>query len=262
MFDSKGQPVAHDGLQEAVSVLDHSWSTIRADVGLSSGLKAISQLNVYYPDVIVVRGSADSPHAQLIKKNFVNFKKALFVEDGYVSPEEGLRWDLIFSESLASLASVSMARQAYGINANLFRPLSLQPKLIDALYPAPFTDRSNHILFADYCQKNKLRGVAVGELNPDEPIPYEACLNKGVSVLPSISAESMVWLYNASKEVVVCSELVKPVLEARACGVPVKTLNCSPQLELMANLTREEIVSEWNERNLAFTMDKYLREIL
>lgn len=246
-----------DAINSAVALLGKAkWSVHLYDT--AQDLKPLRMINVLYPDLVLVRSKPDSPEADLVKKNFPAFKKAILSP----TPFDETPWSLVFTESFVSNATTSRIREVLGINTNLFRPFLLQPKVFDCIYVAPFTRSSNHPLFADYCKKYKLHGLAVGRMDPNEPEAYEVCLKAGLAILPEVPSEALVWLYNASKSAVVCSEQVQMVLEARACNVPVVILDGSERLQKIAQMTREEVGDSWAVPKVLELLDNTLRGAL
>lgn len=111
--------------------------------------------------------------------------------------------------------------QAFGTNTELFRPMQ-SPKFYDGFFPATGAAWKRHHLFAEAL---KDKGLVCGWWQPHEPQCLEVCVLHGVGVLHHQMAESMAYLYNMARTVVVTSSDVggsqRTVLEAMACNIPV-----------------------------------------
>jgi glycosyltransferase involved in cell wall biosynthesis len=175
---------------------------------------------------------------------------------------------VVFVENESQLIK-SNFKQAFGTNTNLFGEQS-QPKLIDALYPAAFASWKHQEIFADICQKENLKGLAVGyiqENNMSESMGLASeCINKGVAVMNWIPAESLAFLYNMSKEVIITADpsggCERTILEAKACGIPVRVVSESQKLHDWNKLTPEEVRTDWNHVKYAEALKKGINESL
>lgn len=117
--------------------------------------------------------------------------------------------------------------QAFGTNTDLFKPLK-EPKVWDAFFPATGAAWKRHGLFAE-AMKDK--GLVCGWWQPHEPQCLEVCIEHGTAVLHHQMAESMAYLYNMARTVVITSSDVggsqRSVLEALASNIPVIVMNDS-----------------------------------
>lgn len=112
---------------------------------------------------------------------------------------------------------------AFGTNTDLFKPVEGQKKKFDAFFPATFAKWKRHELFAQSVEG--LNALACGYMyETHEQECWQVCLDKGVTVLPHVSASVLRYLYAASKTVVVPSlssgGSQRTVLEALAMNIP------------------------------------------
>ena len=111
-------------------------------------------------------------------------------------------------------------RLAFGTNTKLYRPIK-QTKIWDAIFPATFATWKRHKLFADALGE---KGMTCGWMyKVREADCWKGCQEKGVTVLPHVSANVLAYLYNASRTCVVTSNdsggSQRTVLEAMSCGI-------------------------------------------
>lgn len=133
--------------------------------------------------------------------------------------------------------------QAFGTNTELFKPTP-QPKIFDGFFPATGAAWKRHHLFAEALGS---RGLVCGWWQEHEPQCLETCVSYGTAVLHHQMPESLVYLYNMSKTVVVTSNAQggsqRTVLEAMACNIPVIGMEDSDVVsELIQKCTIGEIV--------------------
>jgi glycosyltransferase involved in cell wall biosynthesis len=171
-------------------------------------------------------------------------------------------FDVVFVENFVDMIKPNF-KHAFGTNTDLFFNQH-QPKIIDALYPAAFARWKHQEIFAGICQKEQLKGLAVGYIqknNLEESLGLVAeCVTKGVAVMDWIPPESLNNLYNMSKEVIITADAMggsqRTVLEAKACGTPVRIVSNSAKLLELDKLTPEEVVKEWNHIKYAEALKK------
>lgn len=117
--------------------------------------------------------------------------------------------------------------QAFGTNTELFKPLKA-PKVWDGFFPATGAAWKRHGLFAEALRE---RGLVCGWWQPHEPECLQVCLDNNTCVLHHQMPESLVYLYNMAKTVVVTSQdnggSQRTVLEAMACNIPVIAMSDS-----------------------------------
>lgn len=202
-------------------------------------------------------------------------KQGLCYAGGPTNHVNADNFDIIFAESRVDLDEFTRlgkkAHQAFGTNTKLFKPIQGQPKVIDCLYPAAFAKWKRHDEFVDYVIRRRggEMSIAVGYIQPNnhEYECVEVCLNNNIGVIPWIPASSLVWLYNGAKEVVVAADPVggcqRTVLEAIACGTPVKVLNQEhKKLTELQNLTREEVLKDWSEVSYAEALKYGIEDVI
>jgi len=135
-------------------------------------------------------------------------------------------FDLIFVESEVYKNQLESEGKnvikAFGTNTELFKPIK-QPKIWDAIFPATFARWKRHYLFAGATGNT---GLAVGWIyQGHETECWQVCQEKGTMVLPYVDAETLNYLYNASRTCVITSDKTggsqRTVLETMATNIPV-----------------------------------------
>lgn len=111
---------------------------------------------------------------------------------------------------------------AFGTNTELFKPVQ-QPKVFDTIMPGTFAAWKRHFLYAQATQG--LVSLACGYMYDDhEQECWQECLDRGVTVLPHVSALVLHRLYAASRICVVPSMSSggsqRTVLEAMSMNLP------------------------------------------
>ena len=135
-------------------------------------------------------------------------------------------FDLFFVESEIYKsqfeAEGKKAIKAFGTNTEIFKPIK-QTKIWDAIFPATFANWKRHHLFAGAVGNT---GLAVGWMYQNhEQECWQVCQERGTMILPYVDAETLNYLYNASRTCVITSDKTggsqRTVLEAMACNIPV-----------------------------------------
>ncbi len=133
---------------------------------------------------------------------------------------------IVFTESKSYIpwmqsVGVKNVVQAFGTNTELFKPIKM-PKFWDGFFPATGAIWKRHHLFAEAL---KDKGLVCGWWQPHEPQCLQVCLDNGTGVLHHQMPESIVYLYNMARTVVITSSDIggsqRSVLEAMACNIPV-----------------------------------------
>ncbi len=250
-----------DGLWAALKTLEKDWE--------------IKYLNVWDnpqweeeftdADFTLGWGSPNSPH---FTKTLERGSKAGWcIGGGTPLREEYDKFGVVFVENSSYLVKPHF-RLAFGTNTELFRPLP-QPKIIDAFYPAAFAAWKHQEIFAQICQDEGLRGLAVGYIQPnnlEESLSLlGACTSRGVGVMDWIPNSAIVHLYNMSKEVIITADAdggcERAILEAKACGVPVRVVSDSAKLHKWNSYTSEEIIRDWNHIEYARMLREGINEV-
>jgi glycosyltransferase involved in cell wall biosynthesis len=129
------------------------------------------------------------------------------------------------------------ARIAFGTNTSLFKPRNI-PKKYDVIFPGAFARWKRHELLIEWAREAGTQNVlVVGHKQDVETECYEACEQAGFSVHNSVLPEELATLYNESHECWIPSETIggsqRTLLEARACGLPVRVAPDNPRLTEM-----------------------------
>lgn len=187
----------------------------------------VSDVNEFNPDVILIWGDMTRPHAKKLK--VFNIPMAICFAGGEVVTEQTPLFDHIFVESKVYKKKLEETGYdnvsiAFGTNTDLFKPVDKQPKIYDTIFPATFAGWKRHEVYARAVEG--LTSLACGYMYDDhEQDCWGVCLARGVQVLPHVSAETLRYLYAASRVCVITSESAggsqRTVLEAMAMNVPV-----------------------------------------
>jgi len=234
-----------DGLRAALSILEKDW-----DIEYYNFFN--SAVSVPKSNFTLVWGAFGSPQVSYVAQ--LDCKKGICVAGGQVHPDVH-KFDVVFVETLWHIREFRKigidAKLAFGTNTALFVPIPEQKKAFRAIYPAAFARWKRHQIFA---KKYGRQGLAVGYIQPNgwEYECVEVCLENGVTVLPMVTPEVLVWLYNASKRVHITSDIwgggERAVLEGLACGLDVRVEKDNPKLvELLA----ENKKKLWTESDYA-----------
>lgn len=125
------------------------------------------------------------------------------------------------------------AKLAFGVNTDIFKPISNQPKIWDAIYPGAFAVWKRHDIFS---RKYGNKGLAVGYMQPNdhERICYDVCKANGTVVLPQVTSDVLAYLYNSSKKVHVTADMdgggARSIAEGIACGLTAEVEQDNPML--------------------------------
>lgn len=160
----------------------------------------------------------------------VNIPKAICFTGGRYTQFKDVP-DIIFVESKSYLTWMKdmglNVVQAFGTNTELFKPIKMS-KFFDGFFPATGAAWKRHELFAEALKE---KGLVCGWWQPNEPQCLEVCLRYGTGVLHHQMADTMPYLYNMSRTVVITSSDVggsqRSVLEAMACNIPVIVMSDS-----------------------------------
>jgi len=214
-------------------------------------------------DFVLVWGAFGSAHEKLVKS--LPYKKGICVAGGPFDPVDGKLFDKIFvetpwyAENWQKLGFDTTI--AFGTNTDLFRPIPEQAKIFDYLLPAAFASWKRYELFCRY-PGNKL---AVGQIqeNGVDKWCWENCLKNGVMVLPLVTPEVLVWLYNASRCVGITADIngggERAVLEGLACGLDVRV---EPDNEKLVRLLADQKKHLLTHKDYAKSLMKGIKECL
>lgn len=225
-------PYWNDGLKAAIDLLAMKWDIRRQNA-------------VYQPymcDLALVWGALGSSQVTTVAD--WPMPKAICIAGGPINHPDIHKFDIVFVETRwhqREFRKIGIdAKLAFGTNTDLFRRIP-QTKVFDAIFPATFAAWKRHYLFAE---RYKDKGLAVGWMQPNgwEKECYETCQEKGSVVLPAVPAETLAYLYNASKTVYLPADIwggcERAVLEGLACGCNVEVEADNPKLvELLADQT-------------------------
>jgi len=252
-----------DGLAKAIGILSKEWEVRAYSIGQdmifptpyipiilkpSSELLAREVLN-FKPDAILFFADLTRPTIPYLAnrgipmalcfaggpfRNYVNCFDLIFVEsDVYKNQFENENKKVI---------------KAFGTNTELFKPIK-QTKIWDAIFPATFALWKRHRLFAEAVGNS---GLAVGWMYQDhETECWQVCQEKGTMILPYVDAETLNYLYNASRTCVITSDKTggsqRTVLEAMACNIPVIVMSDSDKT---TEYVRDCVIGEIVEPNI------------
>lgn len=263
------------------SIVRHAYF----DIHVVSDIPEFMQSNGKF-DVILHWADCTRPNARPLRE--LGIPMALCFAGGEPMGETLPFFDHVFVESKVyeeiykqNDISVSVA---FGTNTELYKPIE-QSKSFDTIFPATFAQWKRHDLYAAATQG--LRSLAVGYMYDDhEQECWQECVRLGTTILPHVSAETLHYLYAASKVCVIPSlssgGSQRTVLEAMAMNLPVVITDSdkfdfarghgvfeaepNPQdIRSIINMalesevsTRDYILENWSESSYADALEKGL----
>ncbi len=204
---------------EDFNVIHHPYFDILQSENL------VRDMHELVPDVILHFGDMTRPNARPLKE--LGIPMAICFTGGEPINYNTYMFDHVFVESQvyydAFKAKDVPVSIAFGTNTELFTPVEGQPKTFDTIFPATFASWKRHSLYAEATRN--MRSLAVGYMYEDhEQECWQECLRMGTMIMPHVSANSLRYLYAASKVCVVTSESSggsqRTVLEAMAMNLP------------------------------------------
>lgn len=230
----------HDGLAAAVKILSERHElqfftmgkrdeTLIHDyfpINVRTADTLLYDVGKFKPDVILMWGDCTRPNAKPLAD--LGIPMALCFAGGDTNGPTQVYFDHFFVESAEYLerfeASGCSVSTAFGTNTELFKPIDGMQKHFDTIFPATFCEWKRHRLYREAVQG--LRNVCAGFMYPDhERDCWEDTMKAGVLTLPHVSAETLRFLYAASKVCVVTSKGTggsqRTVLEAMSMNIPV-----------------------------------------
>lgn len=221
-----------DGLYAAMKLIEQEHEVAYFDVHQLDKLKEFSpDVVLYWEAPCTLKGKDADKYREVMN---LPYKKALLFAGGPVERETCKGFDLYFVESTINereFAELGLPwKRAFGVNTQIFKPISDTPKLYDAFMQATFADWKRHKLFAEAMGE---RGAVAGRKQEHDMNGYNACVEKGVVIFPELPAIGVADLINASHVVLNTAEFwgggQRCTLEAMACGVSVIVMNDSPK---------------------------------
>lgn len=222
---------------KAPFVFPHDYFDIHV---VPEGDAMVAAVADHKPDVILMWGDATRPNAAPLKT--LGLPMALCFAGGNPFGPTWHLFDHIFVESQSYLFRYQergiKVSTAFGTNTELFTPVPDQQKQFDVIFPATYANWKRHHLLAAACKG--MRVVTSGFMYQDhEQWCWQAGQKAGFLTLPHVSAETMRYLYAASKVCVIPSETVggsqRTVLEAMAMNVPLVVMSDSDKTSEYVN---------------------------
>ncbi len=221
-----------DGLWAALNLLNKRWEI--SFYNLHNGAIPSGKF-----DFFLVWGALSSRQAKMV--SLLEGKKGICLAGGKLNDPLIHSFDVVFAETLWQIKELRKinidAVRAFGTNTDLFKPIKGYPKVWDAIYPAAFAKWKRHELFV----KKPGFKLAVGYIQPNgvERECVDICERNGVMVLPQVTPNVLARLYNASRKVIITSDIwgggERAVLEGLASGLHVEVEPDNPKLvELLA----------------------------
>lgn len=229
----------HDGLAAALRILSQrhelrfytmgaegdDWHHDYFDIHVTQTPFLVEDIRQFKPDVILHWADCTRPNAGPLAT--LGIPMALCFAGGDPMGPTNQYFDHFFVESAvykerfeAAGCSVSTA---FGTNTELFQPVPGMVKQFDTIFPATYCEWKRHYLYREATKG--LRNVTAGFMYPDhERDIWEECITDGILTLPHVSAETLRFLYAASRVCVIPSKASggsqRTVLEAMAMNVP------------------------------------------
>lgn len=253
-----------DGLWAALSILKSNFFLTTANIETDRYEDKLDKA-----DFILGWGGSTSRIALLLANLNTNIPKGLCFGGGDIQQEILDDFSVVFVENKIDLIKPHF-RHAFGTNTDVFYPMIAQPKIIDAIYPASFARWKRQEKFAKICEAEGLKGLAVGIVqknNQEESWNMmEHCIARGVAVMDQVPYETMAYLYNMSKQVILTADenggSQRAVLEAKACRVPIRIESDSRKLLELGELSEDEVINNWNHESYAEALTKGIKECL
>lgn len=265
VYDMPPEHALHwrDGLYGALKELEKEWEVEYINIQTTNDWR-IRIANSR--DFVLGWGGTGSPHFFHVSTKLN--RGGWCFGGGDINNDKLDKFGIVFVENVAQLIKPHFSL-AFGTNTSTFYEMS-QPKIFDAIYPAAFANWKHQEKFADICEREKLKGLAVGYKqvdNEEESIHLmNYCLIKGVAVMDWVPAKSLNYLYNMSREVIITADQFggceRAILEAKACGVSVRVVSDSQKLLDLGKLTTQEVQQNWNHFEYARKLKQGIETIL
>lgn len=278
-----------DGLCAALKELENRGHTVKRYT--DTDIPIPNPYGTYYPideqeiadsDAILHWADMTRPHAQPLSE--LGIPQAICFAGGEPLGPTFPYFDHIFVESqvykdVFDREGLSCSI-AFGTNTDLFTPVAGQAKQFDTIFPATFALWKRHSLYANAVKG--LRALACGYMyHNHETECWQVCLDNGVTVLPHVSANTLRYLYAASKVCVIPSMSSggsqRSVLEAMAMNIPCivtdsdkfdyeHLIRVEPTVEAIREAidtaqptdTRQYILDNWSHVTYADSLEKGL----
>lgn len=220
-----------DGLFAALKLIELEHDVAYFDVDQLDKLKEFNpDVVLYWEAPCTLRGKDADKYRAVMN---LPYKKALLFAGGPVDRDICQGFDLYFVESAINereFAELGLPwKRAFGVNTQIFKP-SPFTKIYDGMMQATFAGWKRHELFAEALRSD---GLVCGRKQDHDMNGYNACVEKGVKILPEMSAAVVAMLINKSHTVVNTAEFwgggQRCTLEAMACGIPVIVMSDSPK---------------------------------
>ena len=237
-----------DGLWAAINIIRQTKGFEVYPINLS---KTVFPDNDF--DFVLVWGALGSEQVGFVKN--LPIKKGICIAGGPVSHPDIHAFDVVFVETpwhVREFRKIDVtARLAFGTNTNLFKPYQKIVKIWDRIYPAAFALWKRHDLF---CAK-KGKKLAVGYIQPDnhESECWQICLDNKITVLPMVTPDVLVRLYNSSRTVSITADLYgggeRAILEGLACGLEVEVEPDNEKLVELLTQQKKQLSTEIDYAN-------------
>lgn len=245
------------------TILPHQFFDVHVK---SSSERLKEDVAAWFPDVILHWADCTRPNASVLFD--LGKPQALCFAGGNTEAGNDMYFEHIFVESQVYKDAFERIGKdvstAFGTNTELFSPIEDMPKHFDAFFPATYCEWKRHKLFTDATEG--LRRATAGFMYPvQEKHCYDYPRTRGVLTLPHIDANTLRWMYAASKCVVVTSRAdggsQRTVLEAMAMDVPViATRDSDKTSEYLIDAGQPENVVDPTPEAIRKRLDEILRD--
>lgn len=230
------QPIQHDGLREALSIVEKEF---QVDWFLEG---KVPDINDGY-DFVCPWGVGSMPTCETIDK-YIHSKKILICA-GHPSDLANIgKFDHVFVESPAvyqqMLPFCKSISVAFGTNTEFFKPDPDEPKILDVFFPATYSLWKRQDLFGKSVKG--LRALTCGTMQPDGVDLYNICNENGVYTQVGLMPSRLVsQLYNMSRVVCITAwhGSERTILEAQATNIPLVLVRDN---ELGCSLVTDETI--------------------
>ncbi len=243
------------------TVLPHPFFNVNV---MPSSERLVEDVKAFFPDVILHWADMTRPNAKTLFE--VGKPQAICYAGGNAKAGSEVFFEHVFVESQVykdafERMGVSTST-AFGTNTELFRPIPDMPKHFDVFFPATYCEWKRHKLLTDATDGLKV-ATAGFMYEVQERHCYEYPRSKGVLTLPHIDANTLRWMYAASKCVVIPSRAdggsQRTVLEAMAMNIPlVVTEDSDKTSEYLIDAGLAEYVVPPDKQSIREAVEKIL----
>jgi len=234
VYDHEYPHLWRDGLWAAIQLLLNDYDVVCKNI-------RTDEVDIQGYDFLLGWGGFESPVEQAIR--CLDIKKGLCIGGNAFEPIHRHNYDVLFYETKwykPQIADHKNIHLAFGVNTQIYFHRKKATKLFDVISVGAFSS---------WKRQEKIRAlpglrIVIGEIqrgNMSESLHIVGeLLTNGVAVCNMVTPEKLSDFYNASRLCYIPADIngggERAVLEARACGVPVKIEGDNPKLNEMSKV--------------------------